>query len=64
MLIDMNEAQIRTLEQVRLVMAGTLALEFGRPPDDQGRYAWIASVLRRFEYGRLKRPETVHPPMA
>lgn len=57
MVIDMNEVQVRTLEQVRQVVAGTQALEFCRGKSDEGRYAWIASVLRRFEYGRLKRVE-------
>jgi hypothetical protein len=57
MVIDMNESQVRTLEQVRQVVAGTQALEFRRAEDDQERYAWIGSVLGRFEYGRLKRPE-------
>ena len=33
MVIDMNEAQVRTLEQVRLVVAGTQALEFRRAED-------------------------------
>ena len=48
MVIDMNEAQVRTLEQVRLVVAGTQALEFRRAEDDQGRYGWIggAAALR------------------
>jgi len=55
MVIDMNEAQVRTLEQVRQVVAGTQALEFRPAEDDAGRYAWIGSVLRRFDYGRLKR---------
>jgi hypothetical protein len=50
MVIDMNEAQVRTLEQVRLVVAGTQALEFRRAGDDKGRYGWIEQVLRRFEY--------------
>jgi hypothetical protein len=57
MVIDMNEAQVRTLEQARQVVSGTQALEFRRAENDEGRYAWIASVLRRFDYGRLKRPE-------
>jgi transposase InsO family protein len=57
MVIDMNEFQVRTLEQVRQVVAGTQALEFGRAQDDAGRYAWIGSVLKRFDYGRLKRSE-------
>ena len=34
MVIDMNEAQVRTLEQVRLVLAGTQDLEFRRAEDD------------------------------
>lgn len=55
MVIDMNEAQVRTLEQVRQVLEGTQSLEFRRAEDDQGRYAWIESVLRRFDYRRLPR---------
>ena len=51
----MNEAQVRSLEQVRQVLAGTQSLEFRRAEDDQGRYAWIESVLRRFEYRQLPR---------
>ena len=57
MVIDMNETQVRTLEQVRQVVAGTQALEFRGTEDDAGRYAWIGSVLRRFDYARLKRPD-------
>ena len=57
MVIDMNEAQVRTLEQVRLVLAGTQALEFRRAEDDEGRYAWIEQVLRRFGYRQLGRAD-------
>ncbi len=57
MVIDMNETQVRTLEQVRQVLDGTEALQFQRPEDDAGRYAWIESVLRRFDYRRLPRPD-------
>jgi transposase InsO family protein len=57
MVIDMNEAQVRTLEQVRQVLDGTQALEFRRAEDDEGRYGWIESVLRRFDYRQLPRPE-------
>lgn len=53
MVIDMNETQVRTLEQVREVVTGTQALEFRRAEDDVGRYAWIGAVLKRFEYRRL-----------
>ena len=38
MVIDMNEAQVRTLEQVRQVLAGTQALEFQAAADDCARY--------------------------
>ena len=55
MVIDMNEAQVRTLEQVRQVLAGTQAMEFQAAADDAGRYVWIESVLRRLEYRRLAR---------
>lgn len=57
MVIDMNEAEVRTLDQVREVMAGTQALEFLPGADDAARYAWIESVLRRFNYRGLKRAE-------
>jgi transposase InsO family protein len=57
MVIDMNEAQVCTLEQVRQVLLGTQSLEFRRAEDDEGRYAWIESVLRRLEYRQLSRPE-------
>jgi hypothetical protein len=57
MVIDRNEAQVRTLEQVRQVVAGTQALEFRRAENDAERYAWIGSVLRRFGYGRLGRAD-------
>ena len=57
MVIDMNEAQLRTLEQVRQVVAVTQALEFRRAEDDEERYGWIEQVLRRFEYRRLGRAD-------
>jgi hypothetical protein len=49
MVIDMNEAQVRTLQQVRQVLAGTQVMDFQAAAGDEGRYAWIESVLRRFE---------------
>ena len=60
----MNEAQVRTLEQVRRVLEGTQSLEFRRAEDDEGRYTWIERVLRRFDYRQLPRshrgPVLVH----
>jgi transposase InsO family protein len=57
MVIDMNEAQVRTLEQLHQVLAGTQALEFRRAEDDESRYAWIEQVLRRFGYRQLGRAD-------
>ena len=53
----MNEAQVRTVVQLRQVLEGTSALEFRRFDNDEGRYAWIESVLRRFDYRRLARTD-------
>jgi hypothetical protein len=55
MVIDMNEAQVCSLEQVRQVLTGTQALEFRRAEDDAGRYAWVESVLGRLNYRVLPR---------
>jgi transposase InsO family protein len=57
MVIDMNETQVRTLEQVRQVLQGTEALQFERPEDNAGRYAWIDLVLKRFGYRQLPRQD-------
>ena len=55
MVIDMNESAVRTLAQVHDVLTGTQSLAFACVQDDPARYAWIAAVLRRFNYGRLGR---------
>lgn len=56
MVIDMNETQVKTLEQVRQVLEGTQALEFRTAEDDdEQRYAWIEQVLRRLGYRQLGR---------
>jgi transposase InsO family protein len=55
MVIDMNEAQVCTLEQVLQVLAGTQALEFRQAEDDEGRYVWVESVLGRLNYRVLPR---------
>lgn len=53
----MNEAQVRTVEQVRQVLDGTQALQFRAAEDDEGRYGWIDAVLRRLDYRRLARAQ-------
>jgi len=55
MVIDMNEAQVCTVEQVRQVLEGTQALQFSAAQDDPGRYRWIDAVLRRLGYRQLGR---------
>lgn len=57
MVINMNEAQVRTVEQMREVLCGTQALQFQPSGEDAARYAWIAAVLRRVGYRQLKRAE-------
>ena len=53
----MNEAQVRTVEQVRQVLEGTQALQFHAADDDEGRYRWIETVLRRLGYRQLGRSD-------
>jgi transposase InsO family protein len=57
MVIDMNEALVRTVEQVRQVLEGTQELQFRAAEDDEGRYGWIDAVLRRLGYRQLRRGE-------
>lgn len=57
MVIDMNESQVRTVEQVRQVLQGTQALEFRVAEDDEGRDRWIGSVLTRLNYRALRRAD-------
>jgi hypothetical protein len=57
MVIDMNEAQVRTLEQVRQVLAGTQVMEFQAAAGDEGRCAWIGAILKRSDYPRPARAE-------
>jgi transposase InsO family protein len=57
MVIDMNEAQIRTLTQVRGFLDGTLGVQFKPLDEDAARYRHIVEVLRRFDYGGLPRSE-------
>lgn len=57
MVIDMNEAQVRTVEQVRQVLAGTQELQFRAAQDDAGRYGWMEAVLRRLGYRQLGRTD-------
>lgn len=55
MVIDMNDAKLRTLDQVRAFLQGTVALEFSVLPEQ--RYEFIARTVRRFSYARLRRAD-------
>jgi len=41
MVIDMNETQVRTVQQIRQVLSGTQALQFSAAQDDEQRYAFV-----------------------
>ncbi|WP_322087421.1 hypothetical protein [Burkholderia sp. BCC1999] len=55
MITDLNKTRIRTIEQVRGILDGTETLEFVPATDARARWSWIASVLGRLLYRRLKR---------
>ena len=55
MVIDMDDAQLQTLDQVRAFLEGTAAMGFSVAPDE--RYEFVARTVRRFSYSRLKRAD-------
>ena len=55
MVIDMNDSQLTTLDQIQAFLTGTIAVEFAPNSDDTARYRFIAGVLARFGYRRLGR---------
>lgn len=55
MVIDMNEAQVRTVEQMRQVLQGTDVLEFRVAEHRSARYSWVGALLHRVGYRKLKR---------
>lgn len=55
MVIDMNDAKLQTLDQVRAFLDGTIAIDFSLAPKE--RYEFVARTVRRFGYARLKRPD-------
>jgi len=57
MVIDMDEAKLTTLEDIRAFLAGTTAVEFSVCGKEDERYGHIAAVLNRFGYKRLKKPD-------
>jgi transposase InsO family protein len=55
MVIDMNDAKLQTLDQLRAFLSGTAAIDFSVA--DSERYEFVARTVRRFGYSRLKRPD-------
>jgi transposase InsO family protein len=55
MVIDMNDEQLHTLAELQAFLDGTVTVAFAVATE--ARYAFIARIVRRFGYGRLKRTE-------
>ena len=55
MVIDMNDAQLQTLDQVRAFLKGTAPLGFSVATDE--RYEFVTRTVRRFGYSRLNRAD-------
>ncbi len=55
MVIDMNDAQLHTLDRLRAFLEGTMAVDFSVAADE--RYDFITRTLRRFGYARLRRAD-------
>ena len=56
MVIDMNDAQLHTLEQLRAFLNGTMAVGFS--VDAHERCGFITRILRRFGYPREPKGST------
>lgn len=60
MVIDMNEAKLETIEQIRDFLAGTADIAFTVPTEEAQLRQLVATVLRRFRYfGLTKGPRGV-----
>ena len=55
MVIDMNDAQLHTLDQLRAFLNGTVAVGFSVSANE--RYGFIARIVHRFDYARLHRAD-------
>ena len=63
MVINMDETQLCTIEQIKAFLRGSASIKFLAVGDDTERYAHISRVLKQFDYqGRTKKergPERV-----
>src|SRR5271165_695709 len=55
MVIDMNEARLETIEQIREFLAGTTDVAFGALTDESSLHTFVATVLKRFNYFHLSK---------
>lgn len=55
MVIDLNDARLTTLVQILAFLDGTTDVRI--TPGAGDRYAFIAGVLKRFGYARLRKPD-------
>ena len=55
MVIDMNDAQLHTLDQLRAFLNGTVAVGFS--VDTNERYDFITRIVHRLGYARLRRAD-------
>ena len=54
----MNEQKLNTVGPLRAFLEGTEAVRFEIPGEgDNRRYAFVAEVVKRLRYRRLKRPD-------
>jgi hypothetical protein len=57
MVINMDETQLCTLEQIRRFLGASAPIEFSAAGDDTERYAHISRVLKRFDYPRRSKAD-------
>jgi transposase InsO family protein len=55
MVIDMNEARLGTIEQIREFLAGTADVVFSSTEDPAARHRFVAKVLSRHRYFKLSK---------
>ncbi|MHB1514620.1 MAG: integrase [Acidiferrobacteraceae bacterium] len=57
MVIDMNVARLETIEQIREFLQGTAEVAFANPADEATLRNFVATVLKRYRYFRLRKGE-------
>ena len=57
MVINMDESQLRTIEQIEQFLAASAEVSFAAYGDDVERYAHISRVIKRFDYPPRSRHE-------